>query len=356
MENNSNNAKEVIELGEIIKTVWRKRTVYYKVLPIVFVLSIIWIFPEPRYYTSEVQLAPEVSGENVSGGLSSIASSFGLNIGGVGNNDAIYPILYPELFKSPEFVVDLLSIKVKTFDGSVKTDYYTYMKKYQKQNILTKPFRDVRRWMKNLFADDDLRQSAGSPSKIDPFKMSSKDFAIVEKVKSNIKCAVDKKTDVTTIIVQDQDRLVCATLADSIKQHLQDFIIRYRTSKARMDVIYYQHLTDSAKVEYEKATRAYATFSDSNTDAILQTLLSKRDELENDMAMKYNTYNAMSTQLQAMKAKVQERTPSFTVLKSSTVPIKPTGPKRMLFVLAMLILSAFVTTLWVSRKHFHFNF
>ena len=57
----------------------------------------------------------------------------------------------------------------------------------------------------------------------------------------------------------------------------------------------------------------------------------------------------MCTQLEAMKAKLQERTPAFTTLKSATVPIKPAGPKRMIFVAGMLILGTIVTSLWLVR-------
>lgn len=48
-----------------------------------------------------------------------------------------------------------------------------------------------------------------------------------------ITCAIDQKTEVITITVQDQDRLVCALMADSARQHLEDFIIQYRTKKAK---------------------------------------------------------------------------------------------------------------------------
>ena len=155
------------------------------------------------------------------------------------------------------------------------------------------------------------------------------------------------------IIVRDQDPLVCATIADSVKAHLQDFIIRYRTSKARQDCAYYQHLTDSAKLEYEEALAVYTAYSDSHKDVILQAYISERDKLENDMSMKFNTYNAMNTQLQAMRAKVQEHTPAFTTLKSATVPIKPSGPKRMIFVFGMLLLATFITSLYLARKEIH---
>ena len=84
---------------------------------------------------------------------------------------------------------------------------------------------------------------------------------------------------------------------------------------------------------------------------ILQTMQSKRDELENDMQQKYNTYNVMSTQLDAAKAKVQERTPAFTTLQKASVPTRPSKPKRMIFVAAMLILSTMVTSVVVCKNY-----
>ena len=78
-------------------------------------------------------------------------------------------------------------------------------------------------------------------------------------------------------------------------------------------------------------------------------MLSERDALENDMQMKYQTYQAMSTQLEAAKAKVQEKTPAFTVLQGASVPVKPSHPKRMIFVLGMLILATMGTVMYILR-------
>ena len=73
------------------------------------------------------------------------------------------------------------------------------------------------------------------------------------------------------------------------------------------------------------------------------------------MQLKYNAYTAMTTQYQAAKAKVQERTPAFTVVKGAAVPIKAAKPKRMLFVLGMLVLAFFITTFGIIRKELHFT-
>lgn len=336
-----------INLRKLSKLVWKERKVFNKVLPIVFILSCIWIFPQPRYYTTSVAVAPEASGAMAGGGLSSIASSFGINIGGMENNDAIYPMLYPDLFESPEFTVSLYDIKVTTEDGELTTDYYTYMKKHQEPNWLTKPFTDAIKWVKKLFVKK--TSVGGDGTKLNSFRMSEEDYALMETIQDLITCSVDKKTDVATITIQDQDPLVCAIMADSVKMRLQDFITQYRTSKARMDVEYYQNLADQALRDYETSVKVYSDYCDTHKNMILQANISERDELENEMSLKFNTYNAMMVQLEAAKAKVQERIPSFTTLKSATVPVKPAGPKRVLFVLGMLFLSFVITSLWICR-------
>ena len=343
--------KNIIDLRKIFNTIWTNKKKFLIVWVITSILSCIWIFPQPRYYIASVSLAPETAGEDVSG-IAGIASSFGFNIGGAGT-DALYPTLYPDLMESNDFIAGLMTIQITTIEKddepSLTTDYYTYLKLHQKKNLLTSPFTKAIYSIKAMFSN----KKAGKPitaKELNPFRLSEKDADLFDKAKDKITCSVDKKTDVISISVQDQDPLVCATMADSVRQHLQDFIIMYRTKKARIDVEHYQQLADSAKLEYESAVNKYSIFCDANQDVVLQSINSKRDALEQDMQFKYNTYNALATQLEAMKAKVQERTPAFTTLKSASVPVKPAGPKRVFFIIGMLIMVTFGYSLWIIRK------
>ena len=77
---------------------------------------------------------------------------------------------------------------------------------------------------------------------------------------------------------------------------------------------------------------------------MLATYQSKVESLENDMQAKYNIYTAMSAQMQASQAKLQEATPAFTVIESASVPHKPAGPKRMLISIFMAILAFFIVS------------
>lgn len=333
------NKKQEIDLSQVFRTLWGKRKKFIKVWVWTFILSCIWIFPQPRYYTSEVMLAPEMSGDDVGSGLSSIASSFGFNIGGMTGMDAIYPELYPDLFESPEFIVGLYGIDIKTKDGEIATNYFTYMKEHQKKNVLGTPFRWVKKQISSLIEPEDNTPRGTGKGDINPFMMNRKDYDLMQTIMDKVNCAIDKKTSVITIHVEDQDPLVCAIMADSVKQHLQDFIIRYRTSKAKEDVMHYQQMRDSAEQEYDLAMKAYSRFCDTHKGLTLQSYQSERDKLENDLGIKQTSLSALETQLQSTKVKLQEKTPAFTTLKSATVPVKPAGPKRMLFIIGMLILA-----------------
>ncbi len=94
MEENKN--PNIIDLRLIGKKLWDNRKLFYKVLPITFVLACLYIICIPRTYSTEVKLAPEVE-SNMGGGLSSLASSFGFDLNNMQTTDAINPMLYPDL-------------------------------------------------------------------------------------------------------------------------------------------------------------------------------------------------------------------------------------------------------------------
>jgi len=345
----------VIDLHEVVHKIWKSRKLYMMVWIITFVVACLWILPQPRTYQTSVMLAPENASSSISASdLGSLAMTMGFNMGGATGGDAIYPLLYPDVVESNDFIVSLFNIPVKTIDGEVECDYLTYLVEHQKVSIWSYPKILLMKGIKSLFPSEE--GTVGTAGRVNPFRLSKKEFQIVEGVRGSVRCSVDKKTDVITLNVADQDPLICATLADSVRVRLQEFITEYRTSKARIDVEYYERMKAETYADYQNSVQAYSRFCDAHRDVILQSMQSQRDNLENDMQMKFNTYNAMSTQLDAAKAKVQERTPAFTVLQNASVPTKASSPKRMVFVALMLFLATIVTSLYVVRKDLHFSF
>ena len=349
MDSVSGGEKRQIDVRKVLASIWKHKKLYAKVLPIVFVISCVYIIPIPRTYTCRVMLAPELNGAEAGGSLSSLASSFGVNLGAAMSQDAIFPALYPDLMASTDFVLSLFPVPVTTEDGELTTNYCDYMRLHQKRSIWSYPLSWIRQLVK-LFEGDDEKKPFTGTDKLDAFRLTREQQDVVAEISGNIDCSVDNKTDVITLVVTDQDPFVCATIADTLSARLQSFITDYRTSKSRIDMEYYQKLTDKAKLEYDKALEAYGKYADAHTNVTLESYKLALTELENDMQLKFNTYTTLNTQLQAARAKVQERTPAFTILQGATVPVKPTGPKRMYFIFGMLCFAFIATSVYVLNK------
>lgn len=340
------NKQDYIDLRLVFKRIVEHKKTYFKVLPIVFVVACAYTLCIPRYYNSDIKLVPEMGGTEMGGALGGLASTFGIDLSATQTNDAISPLLYPDLMEDNGFAYRVSRIRVKSSadaDVQVDTTYYAYLKKFQKAPFWAKGIAAVKRMFKHK------KKQGGSGGKYDPYNISEEDFGVYSKVRDNVIINVDKKTAVITISVTAQDPLICKTMADSIKNLLQDFIIEYRTTKARTDADYYKKLSKEAKASYEQIRRAYAAASDANTDVLLKSVSSEIEDMENEMQLRYNTYSTMEAQYQSAMAKVQERTPAFTLLKGASVPVKHSGPKRMIIVL-MLTFLAFMVVSLISIK------
>ena len=346
--------EEYIDLRVIFSKLWHKKWVYALALLVGFGLGCAYILPVPRVYSTSVSLAPESESSNATGGsLSSIASSFGIDLNNMQSSDAIYPLIYPDVISSTNFIVPLFNIRVQTSDGKINTDYYTYLTKDQKKDPRSYPQEWIMKIVSKIMPKGDKAASkTSSSSVVDPNHLTEEQSNVVGMIQGNVTCDIDRKTNIISISVEDQDPLVCATIADSVKSHLQEFIIKYRTSKAKKDVDYYTKLTNKAKADYENVRRKYVEFADANTDVTLQSIQSKMEDMENDMQLKYNTYTAFNTQLQAATANLQKRTPAFTTIQGASVPIKPSGPKRMLVIIGFMFLAFVIVTVIILRKDF----
>ncbi len=326
-----------IDFKAIFAALWKHKLLYMIVLPLSIALGVIYAKSLPLYYTCQVTLAPELGGGSSSlGSLSSLASSMGYKVGGSKSDaDAITPTLYPDLMNSVDFKTSLFSVKVHRKDSSKIMTYYDYLLYYQKTP-----------WWAKIFSPKDTL----CHESVNPFMLTKKQTAIAKIINTNVVCDVDPKTGVITINVTDQDPLIAATMADSVQSRLQTFITKYRTSKARNDLESTKKLCLEAKRKYERARQLYGAFSDANQEVILESVRSKQEDLENDMQLQFNNYNALAASLQGAYAKVQAVTPVFTTLQSATVPIKKAGPKGSQIVLVFIIVGFLISTIGVLTQ------
>jgi uncharacterized protein involved in exopolysaccharide biosynthesis len=339
-----------IDFKKIFADLLKHKMLYAKVLPITFVVAAILALSIPNYYNCTVKLSPEMSGSKSTSGLAALASSFGVNLGsasGVGT-EALFPTLYPDLMNSVDFKTSLFHVPV-TIEGDKEEgeadrtmSYYDYLTKEQKAPW----WSQATKALFSIFKTD----SVSGNEEVNPFRLTEEQTDVVKDIDKKVVCDVDKKTMVITISVTDQNPVIAANMADTVKTRLQNFITDYRTSKARVDLEYSKKICAETKARYEKARQLYAEFMDANNDIILQTVRQKQTDLENEMQLQYNAYQQVAAQLLAAEAKVQEETPAFTTLQSATVPVKKEGPKRAQMCLIFVFLAFLGTTAWILYK------
>lgn len=332
--------KKTADLGKIYHDLLKYKRLYYIVLPVAFALSALYMLSIPNYYTCSVKLSPELSTKSApTGGLASLASSFGVNLGAVGNSsEALFPTLYPDLMASVDFKSDIFKVKVRPENSAQEYTYYEYKKDIEKA-----PWWDT--VIKSQFKSDNPKTDT-----INPRKLTKEQSVMVMAIEENIRCSVDKKTMVILLSVMDTDPVVCSTMADSTMALLQRYITNYRTSKARVDLEYNKKILAEAKANYEKASRAYASYADANLHTFQERILQRKSELETEMTLQRTVYQQVVTQCQQAEMRLLEDTPAFAVIQASTIPTMKAGPMRAKSCLIFTFLAFLATSVYILYK------
>ena len=336
----------ILDLTVIVPMLLKRWKLYALCIAGCIIFSLIFVFTIPRYYACKVMLAPEATNNN--NGLNSLMNSFGFGDMDA-TDDAISPRLYPDLMTSNDFIVSMFPVEITTKDGELTTTYYDYLLHHSKQSWYLSLIGDLVDILKSK--DDDtsisgLKGKTFSPS----FLLTDEQHDIASLITNKIQYDYDKKTGVISVTVKDQDPLVCALIADTVSSRLQDFIMDYRTKKARNDLEYTQRIYDQTKADYQESNERYVAAVDANWDIVNETAKARLEALSNDKTLKYQTFSTITQKLEGAKAKLQEATPVITVLQGSSVPQKPAGPKRLIITLVLMFLTCFVCSVYLIAR------
>ena len=338
--------ENILDLTVIVPMLLKRWKLYALCMIGVIIYSLAFVFTIPRYYTCQVMLAPEASG---SGGMNSILNSFGLGEAQT-TDDAISPNLYPDLMESKDFIVSMFPVEITTIDGELTTTYYDYLRNHNKEAWYMSLIGKLKNMLKPKKQEVSVKEMRGrtfSPA----FLLSEDQYNIAGAIADKIRCDYDRKTGVVSVTVRDLDPLVCALIADTVSSKLQDFILDYRTKKARNDLEYTQLIYTQTKADYENSNERYVAAVDANWDIVNETAKARLETLSNDKTLKYQTFSTAAQKLEAAKAKLQEATPVITVLQGASVPQKPAGPKRVLITLALMFVTCFVCSVCIIVKN-----
>lgn len=323
------------KLRTFVKVLWGERRVYIKYALIAFVLAVIIVFSIPKTYSTSVMLAPESQKSGLSGSMSSLASMAGLNLGGM-SEDAFGVDLYPTIVSSKDFLLPLFDVRVHSDEQQIDTTYSAYLTSYGKSAWWSYPMKWIGGAVKALLPDKNEKTS-GQDKGVK--RLSKDEMNLYKAMQGSILCMVDEYTGILTITVFDQDPEICTQMADTVVHRLNDFILDYRTQKARTDYEYTYNLCEDARLNYLQAQGRYAEFVSSHTDIYSPVVKAKAEFLENESQLAYSAYTQLMAQAQLAHTKLRESMPVYTFIESAYVPDRAASPKKVLTVLAFLFLS-----------------
>ena len=335
-----------IDLMDLLRKVIGIRKKIYKAAGIGLIIGVIVAVSIPKQYTVEVTLSPEM-GNNKGGGLSGLAASFlgsGVTMGD--GTDALNASLSADIVSSTPFLLELSAMEIPVTKNEVMT-LNTYLDEETSpwwSYVIGFPGMVIG-GVKSLFTEEDEIASFDKTSQgaIELSKQDSRKIATLKKV---ITASVDKKTSMTSVTATFQDPKIAAVVADSVVKKLQEYIIDYRTFKAKEDCIYLEKLFKERQQEYYIAQKKYADYLDSHDNLILQSVRAEQERLQNDMSLAYQVYSQVASQLQVARAKVQEEKPVFAVVEPAVVPLEPSGTSKKIYVLAFVFLAVCIVIFW----------
>lgn len=350
---NKQQEKEMeIDLIDLFRQLWQSRLFIVKAAAIGAVIGLIVAFSIPKQYTVNVTLSPESGKAAGLGNLSGMASMLG--VGGMsmgGESDALNVSLFPDIMASTPFILELFDVQVRTVKDTSAiplTDYLEEQRSPWWNTLMGLPGMAIG-GVKSLFTE-----KVEGKEELNPFQLTPTQSEQVNAIRSAIAAKTDKKSGTTIISATLQDPLAAALLADTVVVKLQNYVTAYRTSKAQEDCNYLEQLYKERQQEYYAAQQQYARYMDANKNVVLQSVLTERERLQNEMNLAYQVYTQVATQLQVARAKVQEAKPVFAIVEPATVPVRPSGKGKLIFLIAFALLATIGASFWVLiRKPFN---
>ena len=240
-QNNHNDEEIEIDLIGILRKIIGIRKTIYKAAGIGLVIGIIVAISIPKQYTVGVTLSPEM-GNTKGSGLSGLAASFwGSGVSMNEGTDALNASLSADIVSSTPFLLELSTMKIPALKGGTMTlNVYLDEESSPWWGYIIGIPGMVIGGVKSLFTAEDKDSITSVRVNQGAIELSKKESKKIELLKKKITASVDKKTSMTTVSVTLQNPKVAAVVADSVVRKLQEYIIDYRTSKAKEDCLYFR--------------------------------------------------------------------------------------------------------------------
>jgi Chain length determinant protein len=319
MDNSATTSNEEISLKELLE---KGREWYYYLMSkwkVIIVAGLIgaifglaYSFIKKPIYTATLSFALE-DDKSGGGGLGSLASSFGFDIGGSGGG-AFSGSNLTELFKSRNMVEKTLLTPV-IFEG--------------KKISLIEMYIQNNEWREKWENKPKLKNLSFLPN-ADRKKFTREQDSILGVIYENLSktgltvAQKDKKIDITTIEVASTNELFSKYFTEALANQVSDFYITTKSKKARLNMMILQRQTDSIRGQLNGAITGVAVAND-NTFGLNPAMNVRRaPSARRQVDVQANTaiLTELVKQTELAKVTLRKETPLIQIIDKPILPLK----------------------------------
>jgi uncharacterized protein involved in exopolysaccharide biosynthesis len=268
------------------------------------------------------------------GGLSSLAGLAGINLNTTSEN-FINPEIYPQITGSVPFLMEVLDKKIYFSGRDTTVTTFNYLKylyrpslfEFLKKYTIALPFT----LRKLLSSDKDSNELKNDNNDI--IKLSKEDTKLIEKFKDQINSEYDNETGILSISVTMSDANAAAEIANLTFKLLQEYLIEFKSEKAKENLDFLEARYNESKSQYEKLQAELAQYTDQNQNVTLARAQIEQQNIQNEYNLAFEIYKSLANQLEQAKIKVKEDSPILSVLDPPKIPVEKSSPRRLLILI-----------------------
>lgn len=307
--------EEEISLKELIQK-WIKWFHYlkskWKVIFLAgFVGSLIGLtysYTKKPIYTATLTFALEEKSGGATG-LSSIASSLGLNLGG-GEGGAFAGDNIIELMKSRLLIEKTLLTKININD---------------KQDLIINRYISFHRLDKKWANKPQLANLKFDSIEKDNFNRAQDSVLGIIQQQLYNKLEVskfDKKLSIISVKVKSEDELFAKLFCENLVKNVTDFYVETKVGKSKYNIKLLESRVDSVKQELDRAMYGRANFADQNTGLIRQSAAVPKLKQEMRVQMLGTMYGELVKNLEFSKLALMREEPLIQIIDRPIFPLQ----------------------------------
>ncbi|MFC5413002.1 lipopolysaccharide biosynthesis protein [Larkinella bovis] len=324
-----------IRPGDLWKFFQRSRNAVLLFAMLGAVIGLYYAFSKPDDYKAAVTVMPEVSAGSAGGaggGLGSLAGLAGISLDNAAG-DVIRPDLYPNVLESIPFALDILKQQVYSQTYRTTMPLQTYLQRHGRETALQRLTGQT----------DSNPPDPAKPATVnlpDPknyskaLQITPEQEGLANALINRIQTTYERRTGIVTIEVTLPDPVVAATVARLSLEYLTNYITSYRTQKVRNQERFLSEQVEQARRRYQASEYELESYRDRNRSLYSGLARIAEQRLQAEFLLSQNVYNDLSRQLEQAKIKVQDETPVFKMLEPPRIPLRASGPKRMMLIFA----------------------